>query len=268
MERLSDQRLGAPDGPAMMCLHGFLGRGADWSEFAVEWLARNPEWRVFLVDLPGHDGSPPCGVEELARRLVDFLDREAIPACALAGYSMGGRLALHAAVSFPERFPVYIGVSTTAGLEDREARRDADRRLAAQLRGCDEAGFREFLRGWWNLPVFDSPHKSPAALERFLASRAEHDPALLAECLELWSPGVLDSLWESLPEYPGRAFLAAGACDLKYVELAQRMASAFQNAEVAVLPDCGHRVLEECPRRLVLELRNWPSLLAALASRA
>ncbi|MFM8364821.1 MAG: alpha/beta fold hydrolase [Verrucomicrobiota bacterium] len=259
-------RLGSLDGPAMVCLHGFLGRAGDWSAFAREWLLQYPDWRILAVELPGHDERPACDLEEFIKRLVALLDSETIRSCVLAGYSMGGRLALHAALRFPERFPFFLGVSTSAGLEDRETRREADRRVAARLRSCDQGGFREFLSDWWNLPVFDSPKKSPEALERFLASRANHDPVLLADCLELWSPGVLESLWDQLPEYPGRAFLAAGACDLKYVELAKRMAAAFQNAEVAVLPNCGHRLLDEDPRGLARELRNWPSALPTLAS--
>ncbi len=250
----------------MLCLHGFLGRATDWMAFAEAWLSENPGWRMCLLELPGHDGRPPCGVEELALRLVEWLDEEGIASCVLAGYSMGGRLAMHAALRFPDRFPLFVGVSTTAGLEDREGRREEDLRLAAQLRASDAGAFREFLHRWWNLPVFDSPRKSPGAFERFVASRAEHDPALLAECLELWSPGVLEPLWDRLPGYPGRAFFAAGACDLKYVELSRRMASSFRQAEAAVLPDCGHRVLEEDPIGLARELRNWPPAARGLAS--
>jgi 2-succinyl-6-hydroxy-2,4-cyclohexadiene-1-carboxylate synthase len=265
MERLKFHRLGSLDGPAIVCLHGFLGRATDWMVFAEAWLSENPGWRICLVELPGHDGRPPCGVEELALRLVELLDEEGMASCALAGYSMGGRLALHAALRFPERFPFFVGVSTTAGLEDRKGRREADLRLAAQLRSSDAGDYRNFLREWWNLPVFDSPQKSPEALDRFLASRADHDPALLAECLELWSPGVLEPQWDRLPVYPGCAILAAGASDLKYVELSRRMASAFRIAEVAILSNCGHRLLEEDSCGLARELGNWPPLLRRLA---
>jgi pimeloyl-ACP methyl ester carboxylesterase len=167
---------------------------------------------------------------------------------------------------FPERFPVFIGVSTTAGVEDWEARRQADLRIAERLRKCDRAAFGEFLKEWWNLPVFDSPKKKPEDFERFLADRIRHDPARMAECLELWSPGVMPSHWDDLADYTGCAFLAAGARDLKYVELSRRMASAFRNGNVSILPDCGHRLLDEDPLGLARELRNWPPVAQALAS--
>ena len=265
MERLKFHRFESAEGPAIVCLHGFLGRSEDWSAFAHEWLLQNPDWRIFALELPGHDGGRACDLEEFIKRLIALLDSEKISSCLLAGYSLGGRLALHATLRFPERFPFYLGVSTSAGLEDRTARREADRSLAARIRACDAAGFREFLREWWNLPVFDSPHKSSEAFERFLASRLDHDPVLLAECLEFWSPGLLEPLWDQLPNYSGRAFLSAGACDLKYVELSQRMASGFRNAQVTILPNCGHRLLEENPRVLARELGNWPSALQSLA---
>jgi 2-succinyl-6-hydroxy-2,4-cyclohexadiene-1-carboxylate synthase len=180
-----------------------------------------------------------------------MLDGLGVRSAGLAGYSMGGRLGLRVVLDFPERFPVFVGVSTTAGLEEGRAERlAADRLLAERLRCCDAEGFETFLREWWGLPVFESPNRTDEGLQEFLASRLRNDPRLLAECLEVLSPGILPPLWERLPEYPGRALLVAGACDAKYARLAERMAGAFQFGTSEILPDCGHRILEEDPEGL------------------
>ena len=244
MEGLNFSQFGPADGSALVCVHGFLGCAKDWRGFAEAL----PGWRVIAVVLPGHDGEPPG---DFGARLTAMLDGLGVRSAGLAGYSMGGRLGLRVALDFPERFPVFVGVSTTAGLEEGRAERlAADRLLAERLRCCDAEGFETFLREWWGLPVFESPKRSEEGLEKFLASRSRHDPRWLAECLEVWSPGMLSPLWERLPEYPGRALLVAGACDAKYSRLAERMAGAFRFGASEILPDCGHRILEEDPEGL------------------
>jgi 2-succinyl-6-hydroxy-2,4-cyclohexadiene-1-carboxylate synthase len=239
MRGLRFECYGPADGPALVCVHGFLGCAQDWRGFAEA----VPDWQLIAVSLPGHDGEPPA---DFGAGLLATLNWLGVPSAGLVGYSMGGRLGLKVVLDFPERFPFFVGVSTTAGLEEgREERLAADRALAERLRGCDARGFEIFLREWWGLPVFDSPKRSAKGLEEFLASRLGHDPRLLAECLEVWSPGVLASLWQLLPGYPGRALLVAGACDEKYARLAERMAGAFRSGTSEILPDCGHRILEE-----------------------
>jgi 2-succinyl-6-hydroxy-2,4-cyclohexadiene-1-carboxylate synthase len=243
MDALKFQILGANGGPSLVCLHGFLGTGADWQPFAKEILRLRPDVQILLPDLPGHGESVSIPTENLVERLVATLDSAAIPRAALAGYSLGGRLALSAALSQPNRFTAFIGISTTAGIEspeERKSRREADSKLAARLR---EDSFESFLRDWWNLPIFDSPKKKNSA--DFLASRSTQNPAALAEVLEKWSPGVLPSLWKELPAYPGDAFLLAGDADAKYLLLARRMAESFRSAKTQILPGCGHRLLDE-----------------------
>jgi 2-succinyl-6-hydroxy-2,4-cyclohexadiene-1-carboxylate synthase len=246
MRVLDFERVGAEGGPALICLHGFMGGTGDWHSFAENL----PSCEVISVMLPGHDGHRPGDFSE---RLIATLDALGRPSGVLVGYSLGGRLGLRAALEFPERFPVFVGVSTTAGLEgdlERRARFVADQKLADRLRACDSEGFEEFLSEWWNLPVFDSPYRKTEAFEGFLSSRRRLDPNLLADCLELWSPGVLSSLWSDLAGYPGRALLVAGECDGKYSRLAERMAAALRSGGNEILAGCGHRILEENPEGL------------------
>jgi 2-succinyl-6-hydroxy-2,4-cyclohexadiene-1-carboxylate synthase len=244
MRSLRFESYGQVSGPVLVCVHGFLGCAKDWRGFAEAL----PDWRVIAVLLPGHDGESPGDFDG---RLMATLDGLGVRSAGLVGYSMGGRLGLRVALDFPERFPFFVGVSTTAGLEEgREERLAADRLLAERLRGCDARGFEIFLREWWGLPVFESPKRSAEGFKEFLASRRGHDPRWLAECLEVWSPGVLPSLWDRLPGYPGRAMLVAGECDVRYSLLAERMAGAFRFGSREILPGCGHRVLEEDPERL------------------
>jgi 2-succinyl-6-hydroxy-2,4-cyclohexadiene-1-carboxylate synthase len=255
MDSMKLQILGTKSGPALVCLHGFLGTGADWLPFAEEFIRLRPDVQILLTDLPGHGESVSIPPENFVERLAAALDSAAIPRAALAGYSLGGRLALTAAIAQPQRFPTFIGISTTAGIkspDERNARREADTALAKRLR---EDSFEEFLREWWSLPIFDSPKKMSS--DEFLATRLTQNPAALSEVFEAWSPGVLPSLWNELPTYPGDALLLAGEADSKYSLLAHRMAESFRSAKPQILPGCGHRLLEEAPLELAHDVADF-----------
>lgn len=248
METLKFQTLGPSGGPTLVCLHGFLGTSSDWIPFAQELQRLRPDIQILLPDLPGHGESVSIPLQNFTARICETLDAAGISRATLAGYSLGGRLALAAAIEQPHRFPAFIGISTTAGIEnpdDRGARCEADAKLARRLR---EESFESFLRDWWSLPIFESPKKTPS--DEFLASRLTQNPAALAEVLEACSPGFLPALWSELCTYPGSALLLAGECDAKYSLLARRMAEAFRSAKTEILPACGHRLLEEGPREL------------------
>ena len=61
---------------------------------------------------------------------------EAGEGAALVGYSLGGRLALHAALREPDRYRALVTVGASAGIEDvaeRTARLQADEKLAAWM---------------------------------------------------------------------------------------------------------------------------------------
>ena len=244
---------------ALICLHGFLGEGSDWEKFAEAFIMHSPDWQVVMIDLPGHSDEEPgwlCpAAAEFSQSLRDLVVAEGWRTAAIAGYSLGGRLGLHAALSFPEVFPVFIGISTTAGIDDegeRDRRVESDSALASRLRsGRDFSGF---LREWWHQPVFASPARDSGDVENFVTSRQRRNPVRMAACLETWSSGRMLSQWSALPDYPGRALLLSGDADCKYTSLAARMQSAFQNAEQICITGAGHQLLLEKPEDVAVLL--------------
>jgi 2-succinyl-6-hydroxy-2,4-cyclohexadiene-1-carboxylate synthase len=239
----------------LLCLHGFLGEGSDWDKCADAFLADSPGWQVVLIDLPGHSDEEVGWIcpaaDDFSRSLCDLVVAEGWGTTAIAGYSLGGRLALHAALSFPGFFSVFIGISTAAGIEDeaeRARRADSDSALASRLRlGADFTGF---LRDWWHQPVFASPARLGGDMEEFVASRQRRDPIRMAACLETWSSGRMPSRWSDLPEYSGRVLLLSGETDAKYAFAAERMQAAFQNAEHHSIASAGHQLLVERPQEV------------------
>jgi len=251
MGRLKFQTRGTGD-RALICLHGFLGEGSDWEKFAEAFIMHSPDWQVVMIDLPGHSDEAVDWIcpsaDEFSQALRDFVAAEGWGTAAIAGYSLGGRLGLHAALSFPEVFPVFIGISTTAGIDDeaeRARRVESDSALASRLRsGRDLSGF---LREWWHQPVFASPARDSGDVDKFVTSRQRRNPVHMAACLETWSSGRMPSQWSGLTDYPGRVLLLSGDADGKYTSFAARMQSAFQSAEQICIAGAGHQLLLEKP---------------------
>lgn len=258
MGRLKFETRGTGD-RALLCLHGFLGEGRDWEAFSAAFLESSPQWQVVMIDLPGHSDEVADWIcpsaDEFSQVLRDLVAAEGWGTAGIAGYSLGGRLGLHAALSFPEVFPVFIGISTTAGIDDeaeRARRIEFDSALASRLRsGTDFAGF---LHEWWHQPVFASPARDSGDVENFVTSRQLRNPLRMAACLETWSSGRMLSQWSGLTDYPGRALLLSGDADGKYTTIAARMHSVFQNAEQICIAGAGHQLLLEKPEDVAVSV--------------
>lgn len=228
-----------------------MGTGFDWDAFARAALNLDPNLRIIAPDLPGHGESPPVSVDLFETQIASLLKTEKLDHVTLIGYSLGGRLGLQCVLSDPQKFPVFVGISTTAGLDipsEREMRKISDSELANQLREItSESTFREFLSQWWDLPVFHSSARNLDLKNSFIDSRMKQDPHAMADALEQWSTGVLPSLWDKFGSHKGRTLFLAGSEDDKYVQIASRLAATTPSAELNILNAAGHQILIEQP---------------------
>ncbi len=236
---------GPADGPPLVALHGFLGRGMDWQDLA----ARLPAVHLVAPDLPGHGAAAhlPDGVfpmESAATAVLDTMDARGIDRAALLGYSMGGRLALFLALHAPERFTHLVLESASPGLKT-DAERAERRRLDADRAAEIAADLPGFLERWYALPLFaQTPHETR---HRLVQQRAHNDAGGLARSLALMGTGAQPSLWPHLPALRVPTTLVVGARDAKFVAVAQAMAAANAGLRVALVPGAGHTVHLDAP---------------------
>lgn len=106
------------EGPAIVLIHGFLVSGDMWRG-QVPRLAETH--RVIIVDLRGHGRSSsaatPVDLYDLTDDVIGVLDSLGIRRAVWAGLSIGGMIALRAALTAPDRVAGLILLDTDAGAE-------------------------------------------------------------------------------------------------------------------------------------------------------
>lgn len=238
-------------------LHGFTGSADSWREnmgyFSID-------RRVRAVDLPGHgETSSPDEVEEYtAENTVSALQHLLHGQQHLLGYSMGGRMALTYALTYPERVETLILESASPGIVDpveRIARIQSDSDLADRI---ERGGIEAFVNYWENIPLFSTQKRLPVETrQQVREQRLKNNPRGLANSLRGFGAGVMPPLWYELGELNMPILLIAGALDTKYVEIAHQMAARMKNARVEIIPDAGHTVHLEQPSQFRAVVNNF-----------
>lgn len=252
-------RLGSPDLPLMVWLHGFLGDGRDWVFLSRAF----PDHQHWLPDLTGHgqtgiwhhDG----GFDALVVALMDEWSAAGNPPMTVIGYSMGGRLALHWAMRHPKNIRRLALLSASAGIateEARLARRQHDDELASRLLHIhDEAGMARFLEDWYAAPLWQSLHD--VYKQNLIEQRRQQNPQALAMGLRAMSIGRQPYHLPDLASFTHPALLMAGAKDPKFVTITQEMQAHWSLAKSVIVSNAGHNLIIECPDLVTDTLKSF-----------
>jgi len=231
--------------PPLVLLHGFTQTRQSWRRTAT---ALQGRYRAITPDLPGHGQS--------ALRTPSFdactaYIRALAPAepFTLAGYSMGGRIALNAAFSLNLDRLILVGASPgIADAKERAERRKQDDALADRLETMDIEAFAE---EWGSQPLFDGQADRVKAAA--YADRLRNTPHGLAQALRGLGTGVMDPLWDRLPELTIPVTLITGERDMKFRALAEEMVARLPNATHVVIPNTGHAAHLEDPQAVAYQ---------------
>jgi 2-succinyl-6-hydroxy-2,4-cyclohexadiene-1-carboxylate synthase len=233
--------------PSLVLAHGFTQNARCWGPFLTALGDQRP---VEAVDLAGHGSTP------VARDLTEAghrLGRAGGWGCYL-GYSFGGRVALHLALTQPDLVTALVLIGAHPGIEngdEREVRRRADDALADHL---EAIGLDAFLDEWLAQPRFVS--LPPEADQR--TERLTNDPAALATTLRHLSTGRQVPLWDHLPKLSMPVLILAGEHDETYRRLGRQAAATIgQNASYESVPDAGHAAHLEQPAHVAQRVRAF-----------
>ncbi len=250
---------GCKNQPTILFLHGFMGNYQDFNHVIAS-LSEN--FSCLAVDLPGHGKTLVKGGEECyampqtAQALIHLLDALEIETCLLAGYSMGGRLALYMMLYFSSRFEGGILESASPGLKtesERSHRFQADLQLAKTL---EMGNFPEFLRNWYNQPLFKSLKNHPD-FDKLLQNRLTNHPQELAKSLRNLGTGNQPSLWETLKLNSLPLLLLAGETDGKLIGINTEIARLCPNSHLEIIPKTGHNIHWENPAEYIKIVRDF-----------
>jgi 2-succinyl-6-hydroxy-2,4-cyclohexadiene-1-carboxylate synthase len=230
--------------------HGFTQTARSWSAVERLMAERRPTAEIVAVDLPGHGAASDVTGDlwDAAERLITIGGT-----ATYIGYSMGGRVALHAAVAHPDAVTRLVLIGATAGIEDEDERRDrraADDRLATRI---EEIGVAAFVDEWLRNPLFAGLDDDTARRDDRLRNTAPG----LASSLRSTGTGTQTPLWEALGELRTPVLLLVGEHDSKFTAIAERMRAALPDASMQVIADAGHSVHLEQPEATVEAILSW-----------
>ena len=222
--------------PTLVLLHGFTHTGRSWDPVIA---ALGERYRAIAPDIRGH-GAASAKEPVRLETVIDDVAESGGDALTLAGYSMGGRLALHAALALPNRVERLVLIGASPGIADpadRRARREADERLADEIEG---RSIQEVAERWESVaaPVLGGqPDDIRKAARR---DRLRNTPSGLARALRGLGTGALPSLWGRLGELAMPVTLLVGERDQRFREIAEQMAAAIPEADIVIVSGTGH----------------------------
>jgi pimeloyl-ACP methyl ester carboxylesterase len=148
------------DNPRTLFIHGFSGDLHTWD---AVWDELGDDFPALRYDLRGF-GLSPCKSSQAfshADDLVAILDELGIERCQLVGVSMGGAIALNAALNVPERVEKLVLINPGLVAWEWSAEWKALwRPIVTSARAGNMAQAREL---WWQHPLFATTRESPGA---------------------------------------------------------------------------------------------------------
>ncbi len=218
----------------LVLLHGNLGSWRDW-DFIIPPL-REKGIACHPLNLWELIGQGCSSLEEAGRMIASFAHPHT--PCALMGYSLGGRLALHALQAAPQAWNRIAFISTHPGLQtetDRHARLAADLEQAARCRNLPPA---DFLRLWNNQGVLADSGQGPSP---------DYPQEQAARAFDIWSLGRQADLRTSLQASAHKILWLAGEQDAKFSALAH----TIPGIGPTLVPGAGHRLLQQAPAAII-----------------
>lgn len=214
----------------LVLLHGNLGSFRDWEPCLTLWEEHGIACHT--VDLWRLLADGPLSLDAAGERIRTLAPASA--PCVLAGYSLGGRLALHAAAQEPGFWKGLALLSANPGLAEENERA---RRLEADLlwaQRCRENTPTTFLTQWNAQSVFEGATEAPDP---------DYDPQAAALAFDCWSLGRQRDWAPWLRSTPLPLLWLTGERDTRFTTMAARCRSDA----LRVLPGAGHRLLREAP---------------------
>lgn len=213
---------------SLVFIHGAGGTGQLWQNQLLAFP------RALAPDLPGHpEGTGLSTVSDMAGWILRFLEERGLGPCVIGGHSLGGAVALQAALDVPDRLKGLILIATGSRLRVRPEFFD-------QIRQDFDAAIEELLKWWF------APGASKRVVDRGRRGLRALSPAVLHD--DFWAAGRFD-VTDRLREIRLPTLIICGTEDrmtpMKYAEFLHQN---IRGSHLVAIPNAGHMVPLEQPK--------------------
>ncbi|MCW2990554.1 MAG: alpha/beta fold hydrolase, partial [Solirubrobacterales bacterium] len=247
------------EGPVALLVHGYPNSSYLWRD--VMPAVADAGWRAVAPDLAGYGDSGLEGAtgtwEEHVEALGAFVAEHALAPVALVVHDWGGLIGLRWACEHPDQVRA-LAIMSTGFFPDGKWHGMARAMRAGQVDEMIDGMTRD---GFAGLMQQAEPNAGAAAVEEYF--KGFSTPERRRAGLELYKSGD----FEKLEPYRGRLaalgvptlVLWGAHDDYAPVASAHRFKKEIPHAEVVVLEDAGHFVMEDDPARVGAELARFLS---------
>lgn len=227
--------------PALIFMHGLLGRGDDFFPM-IDILEK--DFYCISLDLPGHGTSPYY--RPACDAILKTIGSLSLSSAYGVGYSLGGRILMQLQETLPFLKKTFF-LSAHLGVE-KEQKKEQRAKEDLWLARLNNMSLDEFLTLWYREPLFISLQNNKALLSKVLQKRRHQNKEGLASMIDQFR----------LSEQPifspekGRHILLYGQWDEKYKELYRQKNS---QADVVEISQSGHAVHLENPSECAEKIR-------------
>ncbi len=242
-------------------LHGFTGSSEDWSAVLPE---IDNRFNKFTIDLLGHGKSAfpndpelyswELQVEQLNKLITHFTEEKII----LTGYSMGGRLALCYAFTYPERILGLILESASPGIKNKKQREKRIKEDEGVAEFISSHPAEEFIEMWMQKDIFSTQLRfSEEKRNEIKKRKMRNNPIGLSNSLLGFSTGKMPSLYSGLKNINAKTLLITGELDTKFTSLNKTIVNKFPAAKHIIIKNAGHTVHLEEPAKFTAAVNSF-----------
>jgi len=233
----------------IVLLHGFMQNGHAWDAVAPLLAAAGPVIAPTLAPADDAHATLDDLADQVHTVIVQACAQEGASSAVVAGYSMGGRVALALARRYPADIALLALESAGLGPRTEEDRVQWAQRNRAWAAYIEELPSMEAVVDWWEeIPLFasqkDLPPEARARQRRMRLSCDKHACALLMEQAGAHTMPLEDDACAMLARVSSPVHYLVGEGDAKYGRVAARVGAT--GARVHRLPG-GHNVHLEHP---------------------
>jgi len=212
-------------------LHGAVGSAEDWANLYI------PEETIQHVNLWRFLMCCPKPISEMGTTInSDSTDKKAN----IIGYSMGGRLALHALLDDPNKWEKAIIISAHTGLineKEKSNRLSIDAEWASKALSLE---WKDFLKEWNQQDIL-SKCQLP---DRMSLKKWQRQ---IARSFIDWSTGAQEDLLPKLSNISTKVLWLTGEKDKKFTSIAENACKLLPDSKHKIVPNVGHRIPWEKP---------------------